>query len=474
MSQGRVSRIRKQKTIKPLSEIGSTGLERTSGTIHEEFLKDLQGKRGIEIYREMRDNDAIVGAMLFAIEMLIRRVEWRLEAASTDTADVEAADFIETCLHDMSMTWEETISEILSMLVFGWSYHEVVYKRRLGKSADPAKNSRHDDGRIGWRKLPIRAQETLYEWKFSENGALLGMVQQAPPNYQTVFIPIEKALLFRTKIHKGSPEGRSILRTAYRAWYFKKHIENIEGIGIERDLAGLPMAEVPANLLDPSAGAEEKATLDAIKKVITNVRRDEQEGLVFPLARDEEGNELYRFKLLSTGGTRQFDTDKVVKRKNAEIASTVLADFILLGHDSAGSHAMTKEKTSMFASAISAWLDVIASEFNRFAIPRLLEINTFNVKETPQLVHGDIENINLEEIGNFLQRLAASGAAIFPNPELEKFLVGQAGLPEDTMDVDEEAEDDAVMNPPKPKAPQKTPTDSEVEDNADEDGGDRE
>jgi hypothetical protein len=60
-----------------------------------------------------------------------------------------------------------------------------------------------------------------------------------------VFIPIEKMLLFRTTVQRNNPEGRSMLRTAYRPWRNKKRIEEIEGVGIERDLAGLPMARIP-------------------------------------------------------------------------------------------------------------------------------------------------------------------------------------------------------------------------------------
>ena len=63
-------------------------------------------------------------------------------------------------------------------------------------------------------------------------------MQLAPPSYKQVVIPMEKCLLFRTQTHKNNPEGRSILRNAYRSWYFKKRIEEIEGVGIERDLAG--------------------------------------------------------------------------------------------------------------------------------------------------------------------------------------------------------------------------------------------
>lgn len=430
--------IELKKQEQAFMELGLSGLNRQSGNVYEEFLKELQGTRGVQVFKEMRDNDSTVGAVLFAVEMLMRQVEWRVEAASNEDEDIAAAEFLESCLHDMDMTWEETISEILSMLPFGWAYHEIIYKKREGNQGDTKLNSRYQDGRIGWRKLPLRAQETLYEWKFDDkDGSLLGMYQQPPPDYRIRFIPIEKALLFRTKVRKGNPEGVSILRNAYRDFYFKKHIENIEGIGIERDLAGLPVALVPPEILKANASMEARATLNSIETLIKNIRRDEQEGVIFPKAMDENGRDLYELKLLSTGGTRQFDTDKIIARKDRGIAGSVLADFVLLGHEGVGSFALSSSKTHMFANAIGAWMDLIASVFNNVAIPRLFALNSFNIENLPMLKHGDVETMNLEELGNFVQRLTASGARIFPNAEIENFLLRQAGLPE----IDFEAQD---------------------------------
>lgn len=411
------------------SELGRTGLEEYSGHIYEEFLPQLQGIRGVRTYKEMASNDPVINSILFAIEMLIRQVDWKVEPAGTNKAEIEAADFLESCMNDMSMTWQDTISEILSMLTFGWSYHEVVYKRRLGYRDNPDEASNFNDGRLGWAKMPIRAQETLYEWRYDDNGRLLGMAQQPPPYFKILNIPLKKSLLFRTKVRKGNPEGRSILRGAYRAWYFKKNIETIEGIGIERDLAGLPMAWVPPELLEPSASADQKAILNEIKNIVRNVRRDEQEGIVFPLVYDDDGNKLYEFSLLSAGGKRQFDTDKVIQRYDSRIAMTVLADFILLGHEKVGSFALSSDKTNLFGVALGAWLDSIAEVFNRNAVPILFKLNGLGTENLPKIIHGDIESVPLDELGNYIQKLANAGFPLFPNKELEDTLLRFANLP---------------------------------------------
>jgi len=430
-----VGDIKKIKKEEPeFMELGLSGLNRQSGYVFEEFLKELHGSKGVQIFKEMRDNDSTVGAVLFAIEMLIRQVDWRIEAASDSAADEGAEEFLNQCLfEDMDCAWDETLSEILSMLPFGWAYHEIVYKRRQGPGGDSP--SKFNDGRVGWKKLPLRAQETLFNWEFNDDGSLKAMVQQAPPDYRMRTIPVEKSLLFRPKSHKNNPEGRSVLRNAYRDWYFKKHIENVEGIGIERDLAGLPCAFVPPEILKCNANTDAKNTLASIETMIKNIRRDEQEGLIFPMAYDDKGNKLFDIQLLSTGGSRQFDIDKVINRKDRAIAGTVLADFILLGHEKVGSKALSSDKTELFSVAIGTWLKSICEVFNNVAIPKLFSVNTFAIKEYPKLCHGDIETMDLKEVGEFINRMTASGAQLFPDVELENFLRKQASLPE----VDEDA-----------------------------------
>ena len=111
------------------------------------------------------------------------------------------------------------------------------------------------------------------------------------------------------------------------------------------------------------------------------------------------------------------------------IAGTMLADFILLGHEKSGSWALSSDKTELFGVALGAYLDEIAAVFNRHAIPRLLQVNGMPLNAPPHLVHGDIETVDLERLGNFIKALSQSGAAIFPNPELEAWLAAQAGMP---------------------------------------------
>lgn len=413
-----------------LVEIGSTGLNVFSGLIFEEFLSKLRNwSQAVKVYMEMRDNSATIGAFLFAIDMLIRQASWPVIPFSSSDEDVQAALFVESIKDDMSSTWADTVSEILSMLVFGFSFHEIVYKIRLGPNQkNPSKKSRYNDGKIGIRKLPIRSQDTITQWIMDDNGGLTAIEQQAPPNYTTVIIPIEKGLLFRPKVHKGNPEGRSILRNAVRDWFFLKRIQEIEGIGIERDLAGFPLGYAPVEWFGTEAGTKEQALLRDFTKIVTDIRRDEQDGALIPSVFDENNNRLIDLKLLSSGGDRQFDTNDIVNRYKQDIAATVLADFILLGQQNVGSFALASSKTEIFGAAIGAWMDSIVEVFNRFMIPRLFTLNNFKVDNLPRLSHSDIESHDLEQLKGLLSVLFDAGMKL--DRELENWIRTTAKMPE--------------------------------------------
>ena len=332
----------------------------------------------------------------------------------------------------------------------------------MGNTKDQRTKSKYTDGLIGWKKLPIRAQETLYQWEYDNEDNLLGMTQMPPPDFGICTIPIEKALLFRTKSRKNNPEGRSILRNAYRSWYFKRRIQEIEGIGIERDLAGLPVIYGPEglDLWDTSIQSNVDA-LSGLETMVRNIRRDEMEGVVLPAG--------YKFELLSSGGTRQFDTNAIINRYDTRIAMTVLADFIFLGHDQTGSWALSSDKTELFAVAIGAFLDIICETFNSQGIPSLIDINGQHfagITEYPKMTHGDIEDEDITKIATFIKDMTGIGVLV-PDDGLEDYIRQAGHLPErtaDTREIDRTRQEQQEQNqPPEPETAAGTEPDGEEE-----------
>jgi hypothetical protein len=258
--------------------------------------------------------------------------------------------------------------------------------------------------------------------------------QQPPPDYQTRIVPLSKCLHLRFEPLKGNPEGRSMLRSAWPAHRDKKHIERMEGIGVERNLAGLHAIYVPPQWLSASGTPEDQAAGEAMKQIARNIKADEQQGLVIPAIFDEQGNRLVEITLIGGGAAggqsqRVLDTGAIIQRLDQRILQLCMADFLLLGHEKVGSFALSSDKTALFAIALGVWLDTFTEAFNQQVVPQLLDLNGMPVEDHPRLMHGDLESRNLTEVADYLQKLAGAGMAVFPDPKLEAKLFDLADLP---------------------------------------------
>lgn len=432
-----------------LIERGTSGLRKAGGYVRDDPLEELVGLQGVRKYREMRDNNPVIGACLYATEMLVRRATRKIVPADDSLLCQEYADFVDGVLFkDLDMSWSLQLSEILSFLTFGWSWFELVFKRRQGMhppgpgatspllgpygqagSTLPQTPARsiYDDGMIGLAKIAPRSQDTLLYWQFDQVGALQGMHQMDPWMGRHCYLPYEKSVLFRPTSYKDSPEGRSVLRTAYRPYYMLEHLQNIEAIGAERDLAGLPVIGTPPQWWSPNASDAENAQLEAMKKIGTSIRTDEQSCFVYPMWYDSMGHPLLKFELLASSGRRAFDIGAIIKRYELRIAQSVLADIIFLGHEAVGSFALASSKTNLFSMALSGYLEVIEDVVNRRIIPLLWRLNALPDDCMPRLAHGDVESVDLKELGEFIKDYADAG---FDPADLDNHIRSLVEFPE--------------------------------------------
>jgi hypothetical protein len=347
-----------------MNELGDTGLSRWGGQAYDEFLAEMRGDRGRKVIEEMRQNSPVIAAMLRAIEWLCRGVTW---TPNPDKGTPKQQEFLTQCLQDMSFDFQDTLSEILTFLPFGFAYFEIVYKFRRGNGKT---TSRYDDGLVGWRKWAIRGQNSLDHWEFDKDGGIAGMWQRRQDG-NVVLIPIEKALLFRTSTEKNNPEGKSLLRACFRSWWMVKNMEEIEGVGVERDLTGLPIAYLGNGCTTTGTNSD----LAIMKKIVRDVHRDEQEGIVIPKPKLGADGKGILFELLTSGGRRQFDIGAIITRYEKRMAMTLLAQWLMLGMDQVGAYALSRDQSDFFRQAIEAILKIVQSTINRYAIPRLFDLN---------------------------------------------------------------------------------------------------
>ena len=453
-----------EKKAGTFTELANRNLNRPNGLDRLEFMPQLRGRKASELYRQMSDSDALVAGILFEIEMVLRQVDW--EAQPTGTGDngevtdydIERADFLWTCWTDMSHSPEQVLQNALTMLPFGFAVLETVYKKR--DSADLAASSesrtRHPDGRIGWRKLSLVPADSIDDFVLDDTGGIEAVVQGGGIGSRIV-LPIDKLLLFRTDT--STPRGKSILRRSVEAWYYRKRIREIEGIGIERDLAGLPVMYVEEGNL--------QANQTDYQNMITNLRRDEQEGVILPAMLNENGDlqPIARLELLSTGGTRQFDTNTIINRYGREIAMTLLQDVILLGHEKVGTQALATEKRDLSDTALQAWLNDIAAVFNDHAVPRLFALNGESLEGLPRLVPGELHPTSVAEFATTIKDIAAAGVPV-TDEEAVAEIRRRVGLPELAPEEYEQQ-----MTQPELPEPHAAPDEPEPTDGPDADTG---
>ena len=126
--------------------------------------------------------DATLASWLYAMEMLIRQVTWTAVPASEDARDIELAEFLDEQANGMKDTWENFIRDALTLIPFGYAFHEVVYQPL-------------DNGRVGWYSMVLQPPIQFYEWQCADNGDIEALVETTPGGGRVV-IPIEKAVLF--------------------------------------------------------------------------------------------------------------------------------------------------------------------------------------------------------------------------------------------------------------------------------------
>jgi hypothetical protein len=421
-------------------QLGKSGLKAWAGFVQEEFLHELRGPMGIRMYEEMRSNEPNIAGLLAAIEMVILSVEWRAVPASQEANDLAAASFLEQAIENLESPWEDFLSDICTMFAFGWALFEEVYK--------------YEDGKIFWKKFAFRSQDSLFRWKFSEDSRKLeAMVQMPPPDYTPIEIPIEKCVLFRTRAEKENPEGRSMLRPAYKPYFYKRVIEEIEAMGAERDLIGIPVMSAPF-------GASE-AEIALAKQIVESIKNDDQAGIVLT-AIGPEPQDKFEFKLVTGQGSsgRVSFTDRLIARYSNEMMMAALSQFLRLGQGGAGgSYALSSDQRDIFQIAIRGWMAKIRNTLNRGPVKKLLLLNGMRGKAT--LEHGQVGATSLQTLANFLNGGIQNGY-LTPNRELEQFLRKQAELPplpdgektagekaeQEKQDAAKAAAEQAAMAPP--------------------------
>jgi len=395
-----------------LGELGSLGHRINNGVTQDELKRELNWPNSINTFREMSYHSAI-NAPLTLFENIISKATWIYKPPENPTEEEKnQAKIINQMMQDMDQSWSEFVKDVLSSNIFGFSVHEKVYRKRL-----KANGSLYDDGVIGWKKLAIRVQESISKFLFSEDGNDITGVQQNLSAINDIYnrfskrsnlvnLPRSKFLLFRTGKHRGDPFGKSPLRDAYLAWRFLTQLEELEALGVAKDLNGIPVLSLPPQVLSADGDQEQRLYFE---NAIRNLQVGEQMGIILPSLYDEQGKPLYDIKLLSSDGKKNFDLNKIKEYYRSLIFISLFSDVLLQGNTSTGSFALGAIKNSLSGAYAERLISNIAEVIQNDLIRQTYEINSWPTERMGKLDFDGLDNTDIESLSKYLQRVASVG-----------------------------------------------------------------
>lgn len=434
-------------------ESGYNALKVAGGQVFEECEWELRWPYAINTFKKM-SKDGVIAPALNLVEMMIARVPWTVKIPEGYEDQLKTkAIFLQQVMNDMDHSWNEFIKQVVSFNRYGFSVHEKVYRERL-----KSKGSKYDDGLIGLKKLPIRSQDSIVGWEWKNQGRdLSGVWQQVvkpsginQPSYnyeqdsiygEKVKIPRKKFLLFRNGALKDDPTGQSPLIGCWESWKYKKAFEESEAIGVSQDMQGFKVLYLPPRYLDPNATAEDKAVLEYYKKMMRNAAVAEQSGFILPNVLDENGNNFFKFDIVSVTGQKAYDTTSIINRYSQEILICLFADFLSLGSNGSGSFSLAESKVSQVEMAIESKLIEIQDQLNHDLVPQIFALNGWDTTVTPYFEFGKIAKQDLDVLSKFIQRIGAVGV-LSQDANTINWIAEQAGMPSPFKDPDNMSLDD--------------------------------
>ena len=355
-----------------MTETGVSGVASFNGREADRYLPELQGSAGIQTMARILRREPAAYTVANATRLAARQASWRAVPASDAPGDRAAAEFLESCMDDMSSTWWQAISFALSAQAFGFADLHIVYKRRSGsapKNGNPP--SKYKDNAIGIRKLAIRRQETIDRWLLDDNGNHQAMIQLDPSTGRLYPpVPIERLLHFVGGDDRGAWEGMGWLEPAYKIWHMLQGFEIIYGVGSQRSFVGVPVFEYVAK---PDA-----QSIQMVRKMGKALTVSESQFFEYP-------GEIVKFRLETVTNSNAGELRAQIAELRWLMLMLGLTQFLQLGNTASGSQALASPLITMFRDSVDAANDDIAETINRHLVPRLFALNPSIAAKTSEL-----------------------------------------------------------------------------------------
>lgn len=408
-----------------------------------ETNKDLVGSKKYTKFSEVLVNTAIVGAGVRYFLNLASKASWKVVPADKSPEAEKLAKFVETAMGDMETPWTRIVRRAAMYRFYGFSVQEWTAKRKK-------------NGQILMADIAIRPQSTIDRWELGEHGEVKGVWQMSPQSFKEIFLPRGKIIYVVDDSLSDNPEGIGLFRHIYPHAQRLGVYEKLEGLGFETDLRGIPIARAPLALLKQMVTEgkitkeQEAAWIKTLTDFVSNHIRNLETGLMLDSmpyrTTDEKGQpstqKMWDLELLKGEPTSLTDLANAINRVTRQIAILLGVEQLLLGNDSTGSFALSRDKTNAFFLIIDSTLTELAESFGKDFIGALWRLNGFDPELKPWFMPEAIKFKDVEQVSKTLQDMASAGAKLTnddPAVNEVRDLLGLSHVPIKTTAPDPEA-----------------------------------
>lgn len=436
---GLVQQVGGDQKPSPFASIGAPGTAIYGGFIVEaEKDPRLTGRQKFTTFANMLANTSIVAAGVRFFLNLVAKAQWKVEPADDSEAAEEIAELVGDIMHDMTTPWHRVVRRAAMFRFYGFSIQEWTAKRR-------------EDGVIGYMDVEPRPQKTVERWDTDPSGTVLGLVQRSPQTQRELYLPRGKLVYLVDDSLDDSPEGLGLFRHLAKRSVTLDRYELLEQWGFERDLRGVPVGRGPLAAMAEKVNSgtltaeQVRALREPIETFLTNALKGKDTALFLDSATYRSSGEQqtpsnipqWSVELLQGGTNSQPDMARAIERLNREMARVLGVEHLLLGSDSAGSFALSKDKTQSFGLIVSGTLQEIKEAMEADFLTPLFDLNGWDRKLWPQFKVEQIQYRDIEQVTTALKDMATAGAPLMPDdPAINEVrdLLGLSHAPE--LDAD--------------------------------------
>jgi phage gp29-like protein len=386
-----------------LEEIGATGTQIFGGLLgQQDYNPDLNSSTAYDQYDKMR-NDGQVRAALMAIKLPLLNADWTVEAPTDAPSDREIAERLQDNLtRGMSLSWQDFLRQALLMLDYGSMPFEKVWEIQ--------------DGLVVLRKLAPRLPKTVLAWNVDETGGLAGIQQGTykASGYSMVDIPVDKLLVFVNDLEGSNWRGCSVLRPAWKHYWYKDGLYRVQSIALEKRSLGVDVGTLKGE------GISEERKQEAERALMTLHAHEKQ------FVTEIDGQFSYRMEGVGRGSL--LDPMGAIEHHDLRILRSILAEFLAMGAGSTGSLAMHKDKSAFFLMSLGAIASNIADTVSTHLLRQWVDFN-WDVAEYPRLRYSRLEQRDVATFSEAVATLIGSGS-LTKGPEVESEARSLLNLPQ--------------------------------------------